>query len=116
MIWLAYISLDSIFNWWLIVKKKTVPLYLPLFLFRGCAAIAYGAFVYEAQVGEFLPWLLSVTLPFPFLFNTLLNTFRKKEIDYCGKDSGWIDSYIVSRNYQRLYYWITLILFLIWLK
>lgn len=30
-----------------------------------------------------------------------------------GADSGWIDKWVVEHKVQRLWYWITLILFLI---
>lgn len=119
MIWYIYILIDSAVNWWMIEKKKQTPFYLPLFLVRAIAAICYGAFFMdvEATLWSTLHWLLTVTLPFPFLFNTLLNTWRHKAIDYMGAESGWIDKWVAEHKVQRLWYWVTLIMFLIvWSK
>lgn len=115
MIWFLYILLDSIFNWWLIEKKRKSPHYLYLFFMRGTAAICYSAYVLQIQYDFFmdLNWWIDITFPFPFLFNTLLNTWRKKAIDHMGAESGWIDAFVVKHKIQRLWYWITLILFLI---
>jgi hypothetical protein len=122
MIWYAYILLDAIVNWWLIEKRNSVPHYGKLFVIRGMAAIAYGAFILDVQYdfNETFNWLCDVLLPFPFLFNSLLNTFRGKAADHLGANSGWIDSFIVNKFpgtvAERIYYWVTLALFLIHFK
>lgn len=118
LIWLLYILFDASLNWYLIVKKGIKPTYLKLFFMRVAAAILYGGLWLKVgynyvEVGHFA---LQVLLLFPFLFNTLLNTFRKLPLDYVGEESGWIDSKVYDLKMQRVYYWVTLILFIIAIK
>lgn len=118
MIWLLYILIESLIHHWFIWKKMTMPVYIVVNLIRGFAAILYGAFVLDVQAGFYdtFYWLGNVLLPFPFLFNTLLNTWRKKELDYVGEHSGIIDSFIYRKGWQREYFFATLILFAIAIK
>jgi hypothetical protein len=116
MIWLLYILADSLANCYLIENRKTVPNYIVLFLIRAICAIIYGAYVLDVHEETFLLWLGQVTLPFPFFFNTLLNTWRRKDIDYVGEHSGWIDSFVFKHKLQRPYFWLTFILFVIAVK
>lgn len=118
MIWLLYILCDSIVNWYLIEIRKIKPFYFPMNLIRGIFAIVYGGLVLNVQDdwSQILLWVIQVALPFPFLFNTLLNTWRRTDLDYMGAESGWIDSFMVKHNKQRLWYWVSLIMFLIAFK
>lgn len=118
MIWLLYILLDSYANYLWIEKKKSAPNYIILFLIRGIAAIVYGALIRDVQDNfiSIFGWFAFVTCSFPFLFNTLLNSWRKKPIDYLGESSGWIDTFMVKHKLQRTWYWVSLILFYIAIK
>lgn len=115
MLWLIYILLDALVNWFVIEKQEEKPFYLILFLIRGGAAVLYGAFVLDVQANsrECFNWFIQVTFPFPFVFNTTLNLLRGKSVSYFGAESGWIDSFVVKNKLQVLYFVLTIILFLI---
>lgn len=122
MTWILYIILESVVQWYLIEKKKITPNYWLVFIFRSIFAIAHGILILDVTAETFWNWLGQVALPIPWLFNTLLNTWRKmpdgsrRPLDYVGKDSGILDPIIYRYNLQRVYFWITFILFFIAVK
>lgn len=118
MIWLLYILLDAAGNWYLIEKRKKVPIYWALNLFRGVMAILYGAFVLDVQNDfyQVLDWSAQVFLLFPFPFNTALNLFRGKPVDYVGAKSGLIEPIVFRYSLQRPYFFLTFTLFVITVK
>lgn len=112
MIWLLYILIDSLANWYWIVKKKKVPNYLVLFLIRGTVAV--GCLLLNTD--PFWVWLGKVALPFPFMFNTLLNTWRKLPVECLGQESGWIDDWVTDKGLEKPYFFLILILFVVAIK
>lgn len=114
MIWLLYVLIDSVVNWYFIEKKNTVPDYGKLFVIRGGAAILYGGLIMDVQytLGYFLSWIIITVFTFPFPFNVSLNTFRKRELEYCGAESGWIDEFVAKHHLQRVWFWVTFVMFL----
>lgn len=118
MIWILYVLLDAIGNWYLIEKRKTTPIYPALNLFRGMMAILYGAFVLKVgnDFYEVLDWVGQVFLLFPFTFNTTLNLLRGKPVDYYGANSGLIDSFVVRHRLNKAYFLLTAVLFIVGVK
>jgi len=64
--------------------------YLILFFIRGNMAILHGAFVVDAQPGVFVPLIGFYVSMHWLLFDLTLNKLRGKDIDYEGKNSGWL--------------------------
>lgn len=118
MIWITYILLESILHWYWIEKKKSVPHYVAVFLWRGMVAACYGAFFMDLEPNllELLNWLLTVILPFPFVFNYALHWFLNKPIGYAGKESGWIDSWVAEHKQERVYFLMTVLMAMVWVK
>jgi hypothetical protein len=97
-IWLLYILLEVVTQWWLITYKKWKPIYINLFLLRGMASI-FHALLLELMgaielnsMRDYLPVLLFQTTSFWILFDLGLNLLRGKKWYYKGKNSGWLDS------------------------
>jgi hypothetical protein len=106
MIWITYIFIDALFNWYLIERRKTVPNYVQLTLVRGIAAILYGAFILDVQEGQLLQWFLLTACSFWILFDILINLFRGKYIFYIGTNSK-IDQFGI--RFPLLYWLLKLI-------
>ena len=117
MIWILYILIEAVVQWYFIEKKKVRPHYLQLFIVRGIFAVIYGVVVLKTEQDTVWRWAGQVILPFPFIFNQTLNILRGKTYDYVGENSGFIEPLIFKYKLQRLYFFITLALFvadLIW--
>lgn len=64
--------------------------YIQIFIIRGIAAILHGALVVNAQPGVFVPLFGFYACAHWLVFDVVLNLMRKKDIDYEGKNSGWL--------------------------
>lgn len=111
MIWIAYIILEAVVQWYLIEKKKITPKYWMLFCIRGGLAVLYGAFVLDTQADTAWRWFGQIILPFAFTFNQTLNLLRGEAFDYVGENSGIIEPIIFKYGWQRYYFFFTLALF-----
>jgi hypothetical protein len=88
MIWIIYILIDAVINWWWIEKKKSVPDYLWLTIIRANFAIAYGGFILDVSDFESASkWFFFVTCSFWVLFDLTLNLLRSKSPFYIGTNS-----------------------------
>ena len=106
-IWLLPIA----FNVWT-DRKGRKPDYLVMFILRGCAAILYLGWVWDAQGGYHLiddvvnltPLIMFMVTSWWLFFEAGLNFVRKKPLLYYDtkeKDSGWIDRFFAK--YQKLH-------------
>ena len=118
MIWLLYILLEAFVQWFFFIKKGITPLYWPVRLIRGLAAILYGAFVLDVgnDFYEILDWAGQVFLLTPFVFNNAMNLLMRKETGYVGEHSGFIEPFIFKHNLQKPYFLFTFVLFVFAIK
>lgn len=104
LIWLLPIS----FNVWT-DRKGRKPDYLVMFILRGCAAILYLGWVWDAQGGYSLiedvvnltPLVMFMITSWWLFFEVGLNYVRGKHLlyfDTVEKDSGWIDRFFAKYN------------------
>ncbi len=107
LIWLLPIS----FNVWT-DRKGRKPDYLVMFILRGCAAILYLGWVWDAQGGYHLiedvvnltPLVMFMVTSWWLFFEVGLNLVRGKNLlyfDTVERDSGWIDKFFAK--YQKLH-------------
>jgi len=109
ILWIIYIVLDALVNWYIIEKKKIVPNYIQLMIFRGWAFILIGIAI-NLQEWQLLWWFLFTTTSFWLLFDILINLFRGKNIFYRGENS-MIDKF--GRKYHSVYFLLKLTALLI---
>lgn len=107
--WIVFIGLEIWRNWYLIERKKIKPNYLGSFAFRAFFAIAGIAIMNQTfDPGRLLSWWESSpeigfeATSFYLLFDPILNLWRKLEIDYRGKESGWLDPILTRTTWWIL--------------
>ena len=110
ILWLFYIIIDAIANWYMIEKKKSVPDYLPMTLFRGLMLIVIGSLVFHTTLENVWQWILFSTTSFWLLFDILINLLRGKNIFYRGENSA-VDKF--GRKYPAVYFILKLTALLI---
>lgn len=100
-IWLLFIIAHAYFDYYLITIEKKHPIYIRSFLcIRLPAALLY-LLLWDwhnlLYAGNFI---LFECTSFYLIFPVLLNTFRKKELFYLGKSSGWLDPHFIKHPVQ----------------
>lgn len=86
LVWLGYIIVDAIVNWYIIEKRKVVPNYITLTIVRGWAFILIGILI-DVEPNQFIQWFGFATCSFWLIFDTLLNKLRGKKLFYIGTNS-----------------------------
>jgi len=109
ILWLFYIVLDALVNWYIIEKRKIVPNYIQLTIVRGWAFILIGIAI-NLQEWQLLWWFLFTATSFWLLFDILINLFRGKNIFYRGENS-MIDKF--GTKYPAVYFLLKLTALLI---
>jgi hypothetical protein len=111
--WFIFIALEIARNYYMIVVKKTKPVYFQSFLIRGMAHVfvvglfydvtvpSYWPSIYELIDLDYWPILLFHVTSFWLIFDPLLNLLRGKPWNYRGKTSGWLD-----RIPSHIIYWL----------
>ena len=87
LLWLIYILIDAVVNWYTIEKKKQVPDYLLMTIIRGMIAILFGAFALDLQQHKLWPFLGFTAGSFWLLFDPILNLMRGKSLFYVGTNA-----------------------------
>lgn len=112
-VWLIFIGLDVLYNWYVIEKKHQRPFYLVLNIARGFAFILWGVFIIDFQYDIFyLNYFIFAITSFWLLFDLGINVTRKKHPLYIGMHSGWIDQF--GFRHQGIYY-LAKVIALVWL-
>lgn len=101
ILWIIYIVIDAIFNWWWIEKKKSVPDYIWLSIGRWMMMIVTGISIPIENEIEMGWWVLYTGTSFWILFDLLINRFRNKPLFYRGENSK-IDQF--GNKYPVLYF------------
>lgn len=117
MIWILYIILEAIAQFFFLFKRGIKPNYKVLLIIRVILAIIYGRLVLDTEQDTMWRWFGQVILPFAFTFNQTTNILRGKTYDYVGENSGFIEPLIFKYKLQKTYFFFTLALFvsdLIW--
>lgn len=112
-IWLAFIGAEVYRNFYLIEKRKTKPIYLQSFIFRGMAAIAHGILFNPENMADYLPIFIFQITSFWLLFDLMLNYLRRKPALYMGEQSGWIDRAFTWINSDGFTFFCKLLAFLV---
>jgi len=101
IIWLLFIVAHAYFDYYRITIEKKHPIYWQSFLFiRLPAGLLY------LLLWDWHNWLyagnyiLFECTSFYLTFPALLNIFRKKELFYLGKSSGWLDTHFIKHPVQ----------------
>jgi len=106
MIWILYIILDALVNWYIIVKKKESPDHFVMTIIRGIAAIIYGGFIIDVTPSLFWYWFFFCTTSFWVLFDPLLNVLRGLNPFYIGQTAK-LDQ---LGNKYKPWYWLAKVL------
>ena len=85
-LWIGYILIDALVNWYWIEKMNTVPNYVLLTIVRGWFFILVGITI-PIEPETFLEWVLFTTCSFWVLFDLTLNLLRRKKWNYIGENS-----------------------------
>lgn len=101
LIWLIYILLTVVVNWYEIVKRNISPNHSEIWVARCGIAIVWGAFVLDAQVGEFIPFAAFTGGSFWLVFDALLNHMRGLSVIYIGH-TALLDKY--GWKFSAVYY------------
>lgn len=100
--WILIIAPFVVADWYLIERRKQDINHGVEFVFRGMAAILYGIFVFDTQVGMMGVHVLSFeALSFWLLFEPSLNIARGLAWDYLGTTAA---SDRFFRKNRGLYY------------
>jgi hypothetical protein len=111
-LWLLFIILEIVRNYYLIEIVLRSPDYKYSFFFRAFVAF-FHAVLFNLQVpADWWPVLIFQLTSFWILFSPLLNILRDRPFWYLGKKSGWIDSFLFNRPilYKILYFACCLLL------
>lgn len=107
--WILFIAAEIWRNWYLIKRKKIKPNYAGSFMIRAFFAIAALAIMNQTfDLGrlrswyEVLPDIGFLATSFYLLFDPILNKLRGLDIDYRGKESGWIDPLLTRTTWWIL--------------
>lgn len=84
ILWILYIFVDALINWFIIEKKKINPNHIMLTIFRGWAFIGLGIAL-DIKPDEILEWFIFCAGSFWVLFDPILNKLRGKALTYVGK-------------------------------
>lgn len=102
LLWLLVPITNAVLDWYIIERLKKPIDHLVEFIFRGFAAILYGAFVFDAQGGNHGAVVIAYEVTsFYLIFELLLNLLRWKPADYLGKSSQ-LDIFL--SRYRPLYW------------
>ena len=91
ILWIIFIALEILRNYYLIEVKKSRPIYIQSFIIRGLASIFHGVYLDVQNMREFTPILAFQVITFWWLFDIGLNLLRRKIWNYRGQNSGWLD-------------------------
>lgn len=100
-LWLLFIVLDIVRNYYMIEKEKESPVYLVSFFIRFWAWLLIGIYLNVTSENWFTYTTIATT-SFWLIFDIGLNAVRKEPFKYVGKHSGWIDRYVGSKPWL---YW-----------
>lgn len=90
--WFIFITLEIYRNYYLIIKKKTKPVYFQSFIIRGLAGIIHGSLIIQVESWkEAIPIILFQVTTFWIIFDVVLNLLRGRKWWYEGEHSGYLD-------------------------
>jgi hypothetical protein len=98
--WFLFIAVEIARNYYVIEVRKSKPVYLQSFIFRGWMAIIHGIMLNVDPV-SWWPVLAFQMTSFWLVFDLVLNVLRGKPWYYRGETSGWLD-----RVPSTIIYWL----------
>lgn len=102
LLWISYVINEAFRNYiiirggvWPTEKPAQRPDYTLSFILRGMASILHGFLFEVEETIEYLPILIFQVTTFLVIFNPLLNRIRGFDFWYLGRNSGWIDKWLL---------------------
>jgi hypothetical protein len=114
LLWVLYIPIDALVNWWLITIKNVRPDHVLFVIGRGIFASAIGSACFLTGFIQWFHWAVFTISSFWVLFDILLNKFRRLDWDYIGvKDGKDAISDSFGLKYPKLFWTSKVIAFIL---
>ncbi|GIV35412.1 MAG: hypothetical protein KatS3mg031_2947 [Chitinophagales bacterium] len=101
-LWLLFIYLEALRNFYIIEIKKMVPNYLESFIIRGIAAIVHGVLLHVQTWDDYKFIFVFQISSFYLTFDFILNWMRGKEMFFLGKNNA-IDRFLRERPLLHIF-------------
>lgn len=114
LLWFSLIPAEVLRNYYIIEVDKTKPNYLQSFILRGFIALIHAILFNPQNIIEWLPILVFQLSSFFVIFSPLLNKLRNEEFFYLGKESGFIDPFLLRYPaLHRILYFLSALLIIV---